>query len=241
MCCLSAASTLLGSTAIASARDTYCSCSPACRQAMLSTAAVWLLLGLGLRPEPLPVAEGPITNPPGPTASCVLNPVSRPRREPTTLGPPPVLTAPAAELLPGQNWPGAGACLEAAVRAPAVGDIAPVLAPTPGARGAGRHNTGAVLVLACTAVGPAWAGCAAWLLLGPPPPLLLLGRVCWGGPKPNALYPHLLPMPATPPDAPRATTGPEDWGASGTPAAGWPTVAALPLTPPSAAGSRSQQ
>lgn len=99
---------------------------------MLSTAAVWLLLGLGLRPEPLPAAEGPITNPPGPTASCVLKPVSRPRREPTAPDPPPAPAATAAELLlPGQNSPGAGACLAAAVRAPAVGHIAPLLAPAP--------------------------------------------------------------------------------------------------------------
>jgi hypothetical protein len=98
-------------------------CNTACRRAMLSTAAVWLLLGLGLSPTP---AEGPITKPPGPTASCVLYPVSMPRLVGPTRGTAPPLMLPAAQL-PGQKSPGAGALLAGAVRAPAVAVTAPLL------------------------------------------------------------------------------------------------------------------
>lgn len=102
-------------------------CSTACLRAMLSTAAVWLLLGLGLSPMPLPAAEGPITNPPGPTASCVLNPVSMPRRPPV----PALLPAAAAAELPGQKQPGAAAALGGAMCAPAVAETAPLLLSEP--------------------------------------------------------------------------------------------------------------
>jgi hypothetical protein len=113
-------------------------CSTACLRAMLSTAAVWLLFGLGLSPMPLPAAEGPITNPPGPTASCVLNPVSMPRRPPL----PPLLPAAAAAELPGQKQPGAAAALEGAMCAPDVAERAPLLLSEPACTGSCMSRSG---------------------------------------------------------------------------------------------------
>jgi hypothetical protein len=49
--------------------------------------------------------------------------------------------------------------------------------------------------------------------------VLVLARLCCGGPNPYALYPHLLPMPATPPDASRLASGPAKPGRAGSGAA----------------------
>jgi hypothetical protein len=103
---------------------------------MLSTAAVWLLLGRGRSPSPLPA--GPITKPPGPTASCVLNPVSMPLLN-APQGPPLLLpavpaaaAAAAAVLLLGQKSPGGAGALQVllpglvtVVAAPATPEPAP--------------------------------------------------------------------------------------------------------------------